>query len=203
MCRFTEAICIEGGAPLRIRYHNRRCSDTRRKFFPGCGEIDLEGELRDRGVLTAAASQRGKQKCRIEYGEDICDISITPYTPRRIGSLRLVYDDTMDYSFKYADRGGLERAEQHRDGADAVIIVRNNRLTDTTFSNIALYDGGKWVVPDTYLLPGTMRSYLLDTGQVRTAVVRPEDLRGYEKISLINAMLDLGESAVPVSAVFT
>ncbi len=205
MCRFTEVICIAEGKPKRIEYHNRRCNATRRHFFPGCGEADLREALREAGYLSGPPAPPGgpmeKRKCRVEYGEEILGITVTPYTPRVIERLRLVYDDDIDYGYKYADREQLQRLARRGGDADAVIIVKNGRLTDTTFSNIALFDGKTWTVPDTCLLPGTMRQYLLDSGRVRKAPVSPADLARYETISLINAMLDLGETALPVSSI--
>jgi len=208
MCRFTEVICITEGKPNRIEYHNRRCNATRRRFFPGRGEMDLRQVLREAGYTAGGALPSaalngtvGKQKCRVEYDEEIRGITVIPYTPRVIKRLRLVYDDTVDYGYKYADREQLQRLARRGGDADAVIIVKNGHLTDTTFSNIALFDGESWIVPDTCLLPGTMRQYLLDSERVRKAAVTPADLDRYETISLINAMLDLGETVLPVSSV--
>lgn len=217
MCRFTEAICIEKGIPRRIEYHNRRCNATRVRFFPGCKEIDLEDVLWEKGYLEdvyskkemqgevpPAAHPAGRRKCRVEYGRDIVSVTVTPYVPRRIERLRLVYDDTIEYTYKYADRRDLERLARQTAaaaGETVVLIVKNGRLTDTTFSNIALFDGDRWTVPDTCLLSGTMRQYLLDHERVREAPVTPENLHRYQSISLINAMLDLGETVVPLSNV--
>ena len=212
MYRFTEAVCIINGEPQRTGYHNRRFNATRGRFFPGSKELDLREALRRAGVpeKTLSSPERagssesaasGKWKCRIEYGETIVAISTVPYTPRKINSIRLVGDDSINYSYKYVDRERLRRLSLRGGDADAVIIVKNGHLTDTTFSNIALFDGKDWIVPDTCLLHGTMRQYLLDSGKVREAPVKPRDLRDYEFISLINAMLDLGETVIPAAGV--
>jgi 4-amino-4-deoxychorismate lyase len=147
MCRFTEVICIAEGKPKRIEYHNRRCNATRRHFFPGCGEADLREALREAGYTVGGAPPPAtlndavkKRKCRVEYGEEILGITVAPYTPRVIERLRLVYDDDIDYGYKYADREQLQRLARRCGNADAVIIVKNGRLTDTTFSNIALFN---------------------------------------------------------------
>lgn len=79
-----------------------------------------------------------------------------------------------------------------RGDADEVVIVGNGLLTDTSYSNIALFDGQRWVTPRQPLLRGTMRQSLLDTGQLVERDIRDDEWGRYEKVSLINAMMPLG-----------
>lgn len=48
----------------------------------------------------------------------------------------------------------------------------------------------------TPLLHGTMRQHLLDSGLLRKADIRPEDLPGFTRIHLINAMNRLGDLTI-------
>ena len=48
-----------------------------------------------------------------------------------------------------------------------VNFVKNGRLTDTSYSNIALFDGNRWVTPAHPLLKGTMRQSLIDKGLLK------------------------------------
>ena len=44
------------------------------------------------------------------------------------------------------------------------------------------------------LLKGTMRTYLLETGQIAEAIIRPEDLPLLTEARMINCMMDLESS---------
>ena len=86
-----------------------------------------------------------------------------------------------------------------RGDADEVVIVKNGLLTDTSYSNIALFDGQRWVTPRHPLLQGTMRQSLLDTGQLVERDIRDDEGGRYEKVSLINAMMPLGRCVCEVT----
>ena len=122
-------------------------------------------------------------KCRIVYGRSLSEISFAPYVPREIRSLRLVAaDDELDYHLKYADRSALARLLQRRDDCDEILIVRDGAITDTSYSNVAFFDGRKYVTPDTFLLNGTRRQYLLGTGVLTECRITPSDLGGFERV---------------------
>ena len=72
---------------------------------------------------------------------------------------------------------------------DEIIIEKEGYLTDTTISNIAFYDGEKWVTPSHPLLPGTMRAKLLDEGFLHKKEIKKEDLKNYSQIALMNSMI--------------
>ena len=98
------------------------------------------------------------------------------YVPREIRSLRLVAaDDELDYHLKYADRSALARLLQRRDDCDEILIVRDGAITDTSYSNVAFFDGRKYVTPDTFLLNGMRRQYLLGTGVLTECRITPSD----------------------------
>ncbi|MEA3462083.1 MAG: hypothetical protein U9R49_09400, partial [Bacteroidota bacterium] len=59
-----------------------------------------------------------------------------------------------------------------------------------------------WVTPDTPLLPGTMRASLLKKGKISGHRIAPEDLNGYQKLKLINAMNDLEHAPeLPIASI--
>ena len=115
---------------------------------------------------------------------------------RTIRSFRLVEDNSISYAYKSADRSGFEKLLRGKGDADEIIIVQNGLLTDTSFSNIALWDGADWYTPAAPLLAGTMRQSLLDRRLVQEANITVDQLEHYSKISLINAMLPLGRCVV-------
>jgi 4-amino-4-deoxychorismate lyase len=108
----------------------------------------------------------------------------------------------LDYHLKYADRSALARLLQRRDDCDEILIVRDGAITDTSYSNVAFFDGRKYVTPDTFLLNGTRRQYLLGTGVLTECRITPSDLGGFERVVLINAMLGIEDDlAVPIERI--
>ena len=138
-------------------------------------------------------------KLRFVYDEaGIHDLTCTPYTRKEILSLRLVYDNNITYPYKSVDRSMLNELKKQQGDCDEILIIRDNHLTDTSYTNVALYDGQQWFTPSTPLLPGTMRQSLLDKGMLQEREILVSDIPQYQQISLFNAMMELGEVVLPV-----
>ena len=181
------------GAIKLLPYHQTRLERTLAHCCPGTRSFSLSEVLADR------PTSPGVVKIRVVYGaEGVTEVGYAPYAVRHIRRLQLVADDTIDYTYKSTDRSHLVALALQKDEADEVIIVKNGLLTDTSYSNIALYDGSGWFTPRLPLLRGTMRQYLLDQGRLREADIRPEDLAGFQKVALINAMMPLGVCEVEI-----
>ena len=176
-----------------LPYHSSRLNNTRKHALGLEDRIDLVDVLSIPDWLG-----EGRYKCRIVYADEIISIEYQPYTPRKVTSLKLVQADDLEYSFKYVDRSKLNCLLESRDGCDDILIVQNNMLTDTSYTNIGLFDGSRWVTPSTFLLPGTKRQCLIDTGVVEEMAVSVEDIFYYKKLCLINSMLDFAEIVLPV-----
>ncbi|MBE9518945.1 MAG: aminotransferase class IV, partial [Bacteroidetes bacterium] len=118
-------------------------------------------------------------------------IEFEPYQAQKVRSLKMVYSDSIDYRFKYADRSELEILFQQRGDCDDILVVKKACVSDSFYANVVFWDGLAWVTPDTPLLPGTMRASLLADGLIQESRITPEDLHRYQKLKLINAMNDL------------
>jgi len=186
MYRFIESIRLENHRLQHLDWHNKRLNDTRRHFFPSSAELDLHDFL----VLPSNLDD-GVYKCRVVYGSQVEEVTFQPYIPKSVHSLRLVIDDHADYSYKFENRAKLEFLLTQKDEADDILIVRDQCITDTSYSNIALFDGLHWYTPDTYLLNGTCRQRLLAEGILRETRITLHDLARFEEIRPINAMLVL------------
>ncbi|GAB3170313.1 hypothetical protein GCM10027291_21870 [Telluribacter humicola] len=138
----------------------------------------------------------GTYKCRLTYGEQVESIEWEPYTPRPIRSLQVVHDVSIDYGHKYRDRQQLNALAEQRGTCDDVLIVQQGLVTDTSYCNVAFYDGEQWLTPSTPLLPGTQRAFLLDQGIIEEAPIRVEELDRYSEVKLFNAMLSWEEGPV-------
>lgn len=101
--------------------------------------------------------------------------------------------DEIDYSHKYANRTALQYLLQKKGKADDVLIVKNGWLTDTSYSNVAFFDGLQWFTPSKPLLKGTKRAALLQQKKIIEADIRPQDLKQFEKVRLVNAMMEWEE----------
>ena len=95
----------------------------------------------------------------------------------------------------------MQRLLDLRDGSDEVLIVKDGLITDVSIGNVALHDGVEWFTPRKPLLAGTMRRRLLEEGRIKERDIRPTELRHYERLSIINAMLDLGRCLVDVDRI--
>lgn len=134
-------------------------------------------------------------------GQGVEDVQYAPYKMREIRSLKLVEDNEIDYSFKSTDRACLNSLAAQKGDCDEVLIVKNGLLTDTSFTNIAVFDGERWLTPKHPLLLGTKRASLLERQVIREADISVETLMKAQKVSLINAMIDLGEIEISIANV--
>ena len=186
-----ETICFLDGNAALLSYHQARFDAARRHFWGQVPALRLEDLL-----LVPPDFRLGKVKCRLTYNAADCIVEWEHYTPRLIGSLQLVSGDHLDYAFKYADRSAINELWQQRGAADDILVVKNGLLTDTSYSNVALFDGRHYLTPAQPLLAGVRRAALLDAGLLSPADIRPADLPDFQHMALINGMLDLGEVVV-------
>ncbi len=189
MCRLVESLKIENKCLCNVKYHNERMNKARREAFGSIYDIDLAEAIKIPEELT-----NGVYKCRVLYTDTIEAIEFTAYIPRVVKSLKLVDGGNIDYHLKYEDRSALTTLVAQKAGADEIIIVKDGCLTDTSYSNIAFFDGTDWYTPDTYLLNGTKRQELLANGILKEKRITPSDLSKYTEAKMINAMLDFQDT---------
>lgn len=188
MSPFIETIRLQEGVLRNLPYHQERFERTRSR------ELGLSSHPRLEEVIQIPEGlDRGWLKCRVLYGEEIELIEYEPHIRREVSSLKVVHADKISYASKFADRSELEKLLAARETCDDILIVKEGCVSDCSYANTAFWDGRNWFTPDTPLLEGTMRAYLLDQGLLREERIRLEDLGKYIKIKLINALNDLDE----------
>ena len=194
MLRFIDTIKLADGHYELIGRHNKRINNTINHFFGFNPEIDLNSSLPKPGKYKS-----GTYKCRLTYSNHIENIEITPYIKRTIKKLKIIDLNapnfsseykSLNYEFKYQNRTLINSFLTGIDDLSDILIIKDGLLTDTSFSNIILFNGEKWITPDTYLLNGVKRLHLLENNRIIERKVSVEDLGRFQKISLINAMLD-------------
>jgi len=188
MYPFVETIRIEQGVAQNLECHQQRLAATMAHFFQGAPIPVLAEKLQEQEWPVDKT-----WKVHLEYdGNGILLMQSEEYHVRSIRSLKLISCDDIDYEYKSADRRQLAALAAMKGEADEVVIVRNGLLTDTSYSNIALFDGQHWVTPRLPLLKGTMRQSLLDKAQITERDIRAEEWEEFQAVSLINAMMPLG-----------
>jgi len=185
-----ETIKIEKRKICNLEWHNARMNESRNALLGIQESLDLATIIKLPENLG-----EGTYRCRVLYGKKIDEIQFFPHQARLVSSLRMIHCNDIDYEYKYADRQKLEELFELRGDCDEILIIKDGYITDTSISNIVFRqpDGG-WLTPVTPLLKGTMRMYLLESGQILKAVIRPEDLTLLTEARMISCMMDLDSS---------
>jgi len=193
MCRLFESIKIEDNQIRNLIFHNNRINNSKRSLFGSDDYIDLADI-----IIIPESCRHGIYKCRVTYSTKIIDVNFIRYNKRNISSLKMVCNDDINYPYKYDNKKAIIDLLKLKEKSDDILIIKNNLVTDTSFSNIAFHDGNKWVTPASPLLKGTKREKLLTEGSISEDEIRVNDLKIFKKASLINAMLELGDLIIPV-----
>ncbi len=196
MSLLIESICCVDGVLKNLHYHNARMNNSRYQLF-GCKDVI---NISDSTTIPHYV-KKGIWKLRIHYDMTINYIEYELYRKKSIQSLKLLYDDSIDYSFKYADRSHLTQLFEQRGEADDILIIKNGFVTDSSSANVVFYDGKEWFTPTTPLLLGTKRAKLLDEGIIKERYITVKDISLFTHISLINAFLDIGDIVMPTSSI--
>lgn len=187
MSLLFETIKVINKKLLSVSLHNERMNRSRYELFGCKNELNL-GEL----IEIPSDITKDVYKCKVIYSDTIKDVEFRMYAPRRIEKLRLAYRDEIDYSYKYLERTIFKKLlkENNCKENEDILIIKNGRVTDTSYSNIALFDGKEWYTPKFPLLKGTKRARLILDKRIIEKDILAEDLKYYEKIIMINAMLE-------------
>lgn len=191
MCQFIETICYKKGHFERMELHNERFNRTRKQFF------GLQTSLQLELLLSIPLHLKDiTVKCTITYGTDIISIEYNSYKIRPVNSLQMVVDDTVNYSYKYADRSKLNALFLQRGQSDDILIIKNGFITDISYANIIFKKDDKWYSPSNPLLKGTRIDSYIREGIVTSALLRPSDLPLFSEARIVNAMISIGNSPV-------
>ena len=176
--KYLETIKIDDGLIYHIEFHQSRLDNALNE--------DTIHNLKN--LLSPPLN--GLYRCRVVYDKQNIQIYYFPYIKRSIKSLKVIYDDEIEYGHKYENRETIEKLFSQREECDDILIVKNGLITDTSIANIAFYDGENWITPKEPLLQGTTRARLLKEKKIIQKNIRVEDLKAYTKVALMNAMID-------------
>jgi len=188
MSRLIESIKVSDNQVFRLEYHKRRMANSFHAVYGSEFSNDLSSIINDVSKISP-----GTFKLRIIYDRNSLSHEFIPYIKPTIQKLRIVESDSISYPYKFSDRTGLNQLYEQKQGADDILISKNNILTDTLYCNVALLKNEKWYTPLTPLLHGTQRAALLDKNKIIPRTIKISELRQYTKICLFNAMLEFQE----------
>ena len=132
-------------------------------------------------------------KCRILYNEKEYQIELSTYNKRDIEKIVCIQDEDLSYPLKFTNKNCFLKHTKDLPATIEPIFVVDGLLTDSSYSNIALWNGSEWHTPKDPLFFGVRRNVLLNNSKIIEKEIAYKDIHQYEKVSLINAMLDLEE----------
>lgn len=188
MSQFIESIKVEDTEIFILDQHQKRVNETF-SYFGKEVSINI-----DEIFKSLKHDEDGLYKFKITY--DLTGkyrTQMIPYAMSEIANFQLVENNSYDYSFKFEDRKELEKMKILSKAAE-IIIVKNNHITDTSYSNLLFKKGKDWFTPKTYLLNGVQRQFLLKAKKIKEAEITLQNLSEYSHFQLINALNEADDS---------
>ncbi|MFZ1324587.1 MAG: aminotransferase class IV [Candidatus Contendobacter sp.] len=174
--------------------HLARLADTAVYFDVPLDRSAIESHLTELGSTLQAAS---KIRLLVEM-DGAFAVETTPLDPGaspqsvRVGLAKKPVDSGAIWLYhKTTHRELYDAARASRPDCDEVILWNERgELTEASMANLALNVGGEWVTPPVTsgLLAGTLRNWLLDTGQIRERILTITDLHPARRIALLNSI---------------
>ena len=187
MSQFIESIKIEDQEVFLLELHQKRVNATFAHFGME-NSINLAKIIKDLKI-----DEDGFFKLRIVYDLNRnYKTQLIPYAVAEIDSFQLVENNTYDYAFKFEDRKEFERMKT-KAKTEEIIIVKNNYITDTSYTNLLFLKDEKWYTPSTYLLNGVMRQHLLATSKIKETEITLQNIKEFTHFQLINSMNDFDD----------
>ncbi|MBP2617167.1 aminotransferase class IV [Chryseobacterium jejuense] len=187
MSQFIESIKVEDQEVFLLDLHQKRVNQTFSHFGKE-GSIDLAKIYKN-----LQHDEDGLFKLRISYDLDKkVRTQMIPYAIPEIQDFQLVENNSFDYSFKFEDRKELDKMKM-KSKAEEIIIVKNNHITDTSFSNILFLKGKDWFTPNSFLLNGVQRQHLLKQKKIKEAEITLQNIKQFSHFQLINALNDFDD----------
>ena len=185
MSQFIESIKIENGKLFLLDLHQKRVNETFAHFSKK-SPLDLFSILEN-----TVPKENGLFKMRIVYDlEGNFTSQLIPYTFKEIQNFKLVENNTIDYSLKFEEREVFTEM-RIASNADEIIIVKNNFITDSSYSNLLFFKDKQWFTPYTYLLNGVQRQHLLKSKMIEETEISLKNIQEFSHFKIINAMNDM------------
>lgn len=178
-----ETLAINNGRILNLDYHNRR-------FKQGQLFLHCQTMIDDIANIVNISDEFNNKfiRCRITYDKHDIKVKYFDYIPKNIQSFKLIECNDIDYTYKYDDRNLLNDLLSQKGDCDEIIIIKNNFVSDCSVGNLLFLKDDIWYTPNTPLLKGVQRAYLLDVGKIHLTTIHKNDICQYKKVMMINAL---------------
>ena len=187
MSQFIESIKVEDQKIFLLDLHQKRVNDTFAHFGKE-GSIDLAKIFKN-----LQHDENGLYKFKIIYDlNKNVRTQMLPYAISEIDDFQLVENNSFDYSFKFEDRKEFEKMKI-KAKAEEIIIVKNNHITDTSYSNLLFLKGKDWFTPTTFLLNGVQRQHLLKEKKIKETEITLQNIAEFSHFQIINALNDFDD----------
>ena len=196
MYRFLETIKLLNGNFFRLPLHQQRVN----RAFAQCYRKTKVPNLISI-IQNSDFPLKGLYKCRILLDKKDFKIEFEPYLRKEILSLQLINTHIQTFNYKPADRSAYQQAFKLRKNYDDVLLVRDGLITDTSYANIAFFDGVNWITPEIPLIYGVNRASLLAEQKIVALPVKISDLSNFQFFRLFNAMIEFGEIELSMTAI--
>jgi 4-amino-4-deoxychorismate lyase len=190
MSLLVETIKVQNGNFQNIIFHNERINRSLYAIYGLKRNSDLA-----KIIEVPVFARKGVFKCRVIYDDKTIKVEFLKYIFRSIMSLKVIVNENICYPYKYIARDKINRLMEMRGDFDDILIIKNGMVTDSSCANVIFREpDGHWVTPASYLLPGTRRASLLQSGQINETIIGYNDINKYTAVKLINAMLDISDT---------
>ncbi|MEI6347572.1 MAG: aminotransferase class IV [Bacteroidota bacterium] len=180
-----ETIAIEKFQPQNIELHQQRMDISYLSLFKNTNPFNLSELIKYENIPS-----EGLFKWKILYGCSNYKTIVDRYEPRQINKVKFVHvDSNFDYTFKYSNRVQIDELRDINSEYDEIIMVKNGYLTDSSIANLVLKQKDKLYTPNTPLLEGTQRKYLIMKDRIIEKQILYKDLGDFEGVFFINSML--------------
>ena len=187
MSQFIESIKIEDQKIFLAELHQKRVNDTFSHFGKE-GSIDVAKIFKNLDI-----DENGLYKLRIIYDlNKNFRTQLIPYAISEIDDFQLVENNNYDYSFKFEDRKEFEKMKM-KAKTEEIIVVKNNHITDTSFSNLWFLKEKNWFTPTTFLLNGVQRQHLLKTKKIKETEITLNNIKEFSHFQIINSLNDFDD----------
>jgi 4-amino-4-deoxychorismate lyase len=188
MSQFIESIKLLNGEFYRLKLHQERINQIFDDFFPQHKAINLSHLIENQIV-----PKEGFFKMRIVFDSEIKNIEFLMYQLPIISSLKLIETELQSTYYKSAEREKINIAFSNRGKCDDILFVKNGLITDTSYCNVAFFDGENWFTSKIPLINGTQRKNLLQKKIIIEKDLTVNDIVSYQSICLFNSMIEFGE----------
>ncbi len=186
---FFESIAIRNGCLLNLALHQERLDRTVLDKF----KVKTDISLQDR-IQLPVQTKVGLWKCRVSYSTEIHEIRFEAYEMRHPRRVLLREDPIFQYPYKSENRQHFAQILADNPQLDDFIFTKNGLLTDSSYANLAFYDGNHWFTTRQVLLEGTKRKCLLQKEVIHETDISLSNLRFFHRIAFLNAMRGLSTS---------